>query len=153
MDPPRTALVLKLDTLGDLVLLAPTLQALRAAWPATRLTVVVRAAYAGLTPLLVPARPGEAAVEWLTTTLDPFKHGPEEEVAERDRLLAAVRERAPEVVVAATARGNCCSLYTSYAAHELTRVEGGGGGACANTRLTQTSTEQCKLVNTDTCRG
>ena len=94
MSAPSRALILKLDTLGDLVLLAPALQALRTAWPAAHLTVVVRAAYAGLTPWLVPTRAGEQPVEWLTTTLDPFKHGPEEEVAERDRLLAAVRERA-----------------------------------------------------------
>ena len=137
MNPPRTALVLKLDTLGDLVLLAPALQALRAAWPATRLTVVVRAAYAGLTPLLVPARPGEAPVEWLTTTLDPFKHGPEEEVAERDRLLAAVRERAPEVVVAATARGNWLEAAAAAAVPGARRVALGAEAADAyfSTRL------------------
>jgi ADP-heptose:LPS heptosyltransferase len=129
MNAPRRALLLKLDTLGDLVLLTPALQALRAAWPATRLTVVVRAAYAGLTPWLVPTRAGEQPVEWLTTTLDPFKHGPEEEVAERDRLLAAVRERAPEVVVAATARGNWLEAAAAAAVPAARRVALGAEAA------------------------
>ena len=137
MNAPRRALVLKLDTLGDLVLLTPALQALRAAWPATRLTVVVRAAYAGLTPLLVPARAGEEPVEWLTTTLDPFTTGPEEAAAERERLLAAVRERAPEVVVAATARGNWLEAAVAAAVPAARRVALGAEAADAyfSTRL------------------
>ncbi|MFZ9746009.1 MAG: glycosyltransferase family 9 protein [Opitutaceae bacterium] len=137
MTAPRRALVLKLDTLGDLVLLAPALQALRAAWPAARLTVVVRAAYAGLTPLLVPARAGEEPVEWLTTTLDPFTAGPDDAAEERERLLAAVRERAPEVVVAATARGNWLEAALAAAAPDARRVALGEEAADAyfSTRL------------------
>ena len=46
--PPRAVLIVKTDTLGDLVLFGPALRALRDAWPDTRLAVLIRAGYADL---------------------------------------------------------------------------------------------------------
>ena len=43
--PPRCAVIVKVDTLGDLVVFAPVLHALRKAWPDTRLVSVIRRAY------------------------------------------------------------------------------------------------------------
>jgi ADP-heptose:LPS heptosyltransferase len=101
---PRTVLIVKTDTLGDLVLLAPTLCALRDAWPSTRLCVLIRAAYADIAPLVVRAAANRPAIEWLTTTIDPFAQGPDECTAELARLRDAVTALAPDVVVAATSR-------------------------------------------------
>ena len=81
---PRAALLLKIDTLGDLVLFAPVLRALRAAWTGTRLVVVIRQSYLDLALLLA------AGIEWLPTTLDPFAQGPETDPGEVNRLRAIV---------------------------------------------------------------
>src|SRR5688572_20965951 len=97
---PRAAVILKLDTLGDLVVFAPVLRALRAAWPETRLTVVARRAYLDLAPSLAPG------IDWLDTTIDPFATGPETNRAELDRLRAALTALQPDVVAAATSRRN-----------------------------------------------
>ena len=105
---PRVAAILKLDTLGDLVLFGPVLRALRAAWPDTRLVVVARRSYLDLAPLLAPG------IEWLPTDVDPFAQGPEAHRAEVDRLRAALAGLQPEVVAAATSRRNW--LETALAA-------------------------------------
>ena len=52
--PPRCALFLRPDTLGDLVLFAPTLCCLRAAWPQARIAVLIRRPYLELAPALAP---------------------------------------------------------------------------------------------------
>ena len=97
---PRAIVVLKIDTLGDLVVFAPVLQCLRAAWPQTRLVVLIRRAYLDLAPLLV------AGVEWIATTLDPFGQGPGVDPAEVRRLREAVIAVQPDVIAAATSRRN-----------------------------------------------
>ena len=113
--PPRTALLLKLDTLGDLVLAAPALRALRAAWPDTRLCVLLRRAYLGLAPLLAPG------LEFLPTALDPFAHGPDAEPAELARLRELVTTLAPDLVVAATARRTWLEVALAAAAPPAAR--------------------------------
>lgn len=95
---PRTVVCVKVDTLGDLVLFAPTLRTLRARWPDTRLAVVIRRAYAELGPLLAPD------VEWITTTLEVFGEGPDAAPSELARLREAVFALTPDVLVAATSR-------------------------------------------------
>ncbi len=107
---PRTALLLKLDTLGDLVLAAPALRALRAAWPDTRLCVLLRRAYLGLAPLLAPG------LEFFPTSLDPFAHGPAADPAELARLRELVTTLAPDLVVAATSRRNWLEVALAAAA-------------------------------------
>lgn len=97
---PRAALILKVDTLGDLVVFAPVLQCLRAAWPDTRLAVVIRRGYVDLARLVV------AGIEWVPTRLDPFGQGPETDPVETNRLRDFVATLAPAVVVAATSRRN-----------------------------------------------
>ena len=42
MNPPGTVLVLRFSAVGDVVLTAPALDALRAAWPSTRIVVAVK---------------------------------------------------------------------------------------------------------------
>ncbi|MFM9078857.1 MAG: hypothetical protein ACKOTE_01770, partial [Opitutaceae bacterium] len=93
-------LVIKADTLGDLVLFTPAVRALRANLPGARIGVVVREAYLDLGALI---EPGE---EWIGTSLDPFTEGPE---ARRDEL-ARVRDAAAgigaKLVIAASSRRN-----------------------------------------------
>jgi ADP-heptose:LPS heptosyltransferase/GT2 family glycosyltransferase len=113
---PRSALLLKLDTLGDLVLFAPVLQALRAAWPGTRLAVVVRRAYLELGPLLTEG------VDWIPTDIDPFAQGPATARPEVDRLRATVTQLAPDVIVAATARRNWLETVLAAAAPAARRL-------------------------------
>ena len=97
---PRVVLLLKVDTLGDLILFAPVLRSLSEAWPQTRLVVVIRQAYLDLAPFLVPR------VEWLATTLDPFANGPDHAPAELDRLRTTVAAVRADVIAAATSRRN-----------------------------------------------
>lgn len=105
---PRAALLVKVDTLGDLIVFAPALRALKAAWPGTQLVVVIRQAYAELAPLLAPG------IEWLPTSLDPFARAPDEDRAEVTRLREAVTALQPEIIAAATSRRNW--LETALAA-------------------------------------
>jgi hypothetical protein len=97
---PRAVVILKVDTLGDLILFSPALQCLQAAWPQTRLVAVIRRAYLDLAPLLVPN------VEWIATTLDPFGQGPGADPIEVTRLRDIVCRIEPDIVVAATSRRN-----------------------------------------------
>jgi len=113
---PRAALVLKVDTLGDLVVFAPVLRRLRTEWPDTRLVALIRRAYADLAPLLAPG------VEWLPTHLDPFAQGPEADAAEVARLRAAVTGLQPDVVAAATSRRNWLEAAVAAAAPSARRV-------------------------------
>lgn len=113
---PRAALVLKIDTLGDLVVFAPVLRTLRAAWPSARLAVAIRRGYADFAPLLAPG------VEWVPTTLDPFARGPETDPAELARLRAIVAELNPEIVVAATSRRNWLEVALAAAAPNARRI-------------------------------
>lgn len=113
---PRAALILKIDTLGDLIVFAPVLRCLRAAWPQTRLAAVIRRSYLDLAPLLAPG------IEWLATSLDPFAQGPETDPAEVARLRDAITALAPEVVAAATSRRNWLEAALAAAAPTARRV-------------------------------
>lgn len=113
---PRAALLLKIDTLGDLVLFAPILRALREAWPTTRLCVLIRQAYADLAPLLAPG------VEWLTTTVDPFTQGPQDVAAELARLRELLATLAPEIIAAATSRRNWLEAALAASAPAARRI-------------------------------
>ena len=121
MSGPRAALLLKVDTLGDLVLFAPALCAMRMSWPATRLVVVIRRAYLDLAPLLAPG------VEWLATTLDPFNQSPAADAAELARLRDAVTALQPDVVAAATSRRNWLEIALAAAAPTARRLALGAG--------------------------
>lgn len=114
--PPRIALLLKLDTLGDFVLFAPALRELRAAWPATRLCVVLRPAYLDLAAILAPG------VEFVPTSLDPFAQGPDGDPAELARLRKLVTDLAPDLVAAATGRRNWLEAALAAVAPAARRV-------------------------------
>jgi ADP-heptose:LPS heptosyltransferase/GT2 family glycosyltransferase len=113
---PAAVLLLKLDTLGDLVVFAPVLRALRAAWPQARLAVVLRRAYLDLAPLLADG------IEWIPTTLDPFSHGPEADPAEVQRLREIAAGLAPAAVGAATSRRNWLEAAVASAVPAARRV-------------------------------
>ena len=106
--PPRTVVFLRPDTLGDLVLFSPTLRCLRAAWPKTRIAVVIRRPYLELAPALAPG------VEWIATQIDPFAQGPADVGPELATLRQTVAALAPDLVVAACPRRNW--LETALAA-------------------------------------
>ena len=113
---PNTALIVRPDTLGDLVLFAPVLRCLREAWPETRLAVVIRRPYLDLAQLLVPG------ILWITTDLDPFVRGPNAAGKELERLRKAVAVLAPELVVAACPRRNWLDTVLSAAAPSARHV-------------------------------
>lgn len=112
MSAPRTVVLCKTDTLGDLVLFAATLHALRAAWPETRIVLLARRAYSDLASLLTPE--GARPIEWLPTEIDPYGQGPLDVADELARLRAELTSLAPEIFVAATSRRNW--LETALAA-------------------------------------
>lgn len=118
---PRTIVCVKVDTLGDLILFAPALAALRSAWSETRIAVVIRRAYADLAPLLVDG------IEWLDTTLDPFAQGPDAAPEELSRLQAAVAELRPDLIAAATSRRNWLEIVLAARSAAPQRIAMGTG--------------------------
>lgn len=116
---PRVAVLLKVDTLGDLVLFAPVLQALRNAWPDTRLAVVIRRAYVDLAPLLAPG------IDWIPTSLDPFAVGPDADPGEVHRLRGLITALQPDLVAAATSRRNWLEVALAAAAPQARRIAQG----------------------------
>ncbi len=113
---PRVALLLKVDTLGDLVLFAPVVQNLRTAWPETRLAIVIRQSYLDLAALIAPG------IEWIPTHLDPFGHGPESDPGEVKRLRDLVAALQPEIVVAATSRRNWLEAVLAATVPQARRI-------------------------------
>ena len=119
---PRSALLLRPDTMGDLVLFAPALRRLREGWPGTRLAVVIREPYLDLARLLAPE------VIWIPTQIDPFASGPAKAGAELTRLIAAAREFSPDLVVAACLRRNWLDTVVAAAVPAARRVAFGSSG-------------------------
>jgi ADP-heptose:LPS heptosyltransferase/GT2 family glycosyltransferase len=105
-------LVVKADTLGDLVLFTPAIRALRAHLPGARIGVVVREAYLDLGELIEPG------VEWIGTSIDPFNEGPEARREELARVRDAASRISPRLVIAASSRRNW--LETALAADART---------------------------------
>ena len=95
---PESALLLRPDTMGDLVLFSASLRRLQEEWPETRISVLIRKPYVGLARLLAPG------ANWMPTPVDPFVEGPGESAAEIARLADEVRELSPDLVVAACFR-------------------------------------------------
>ena len=109
-------LVIKADTLGDLVVFTPTVRALRAALPEARIGVVVREAYLDLGALIEPG------VEWIGTSLDPFTEGPAVRAEELARLRAAVGGFNPDLAIAATSRRNWLETVLAADARRARRI-------------------------------
>jgi ADP-heptose:LPS heptosyltransferase/GT2 family glycosyltransferase len=109
-------LVIKADTLGDLVLFTPAIRALRAHLPGARIGVVVRDAYLDLGPLIEPG------VEWIGTSLDPFTEGPAVRRDELARVRAAAAGISPRLVIAASSRRNWLETVLAADAREARRV-------------------------------
>ena len=120
--PPRAVVILKVDTLGDLVVFAPVLQCLRQAWPDARLAVVIRGAYLSLAPLLV------TGIEWIATSLDPFSQAPGDVPQEVARLREAIGAIQPAIVAAATSRRNWLEVALAAAAPTARCIALGAGG-------------------------
>ncbi|MGH7955497.1 MAG: glycosyltransferase [Opitutaceae bacterium] len=113
---PRVVVILKIDTLGDLIVFAPVLLCLRKAWPETRLVAIIRRAYLDLASLLAPG------VEWMATTLDPFAQGPGDDPSEVVRLRDTVAALQPDAVAAATSRRNWLEVAVAAAAPAARRI-------------------------------
>lgn len=92
---PRRLLIVRPDTYGDLVLFEPALRRLRAHWPDTAITLLVRAAYLDISSLF------PAGIGWMPTTTDSYREG----MGSRPDALAELRARVeafdPDCVVAA----------------------------------------------------
>lgn len=115
-NPPASALLVRPDGVGDLVLFSPVLRALHTAWPRTRLAVVVRPAVAEIGALLAPG------VEWIATSIDPYVTGPGEAADEVGRLRREVTRLAPELFVAACPRRHWLDAALAAAAPGARRV-------------------------------
>ncbi len=120
--PPRSAVFVRPDTLGDLILFLPALKSLRAAWPRARFAVVIRQPYVGLAGQLAPD------IEWIGTTIDVFREGPDASAAELDRLRAMLAARAPDLVVGACAQRNWLESALAAAAPSARRLVLGSAG-------------------------
>lgn len=93
---PRHLLFLRPDAYGDLFLFEPVPRIVRDAWPQTEVAVLVRAPHADAAPLLA-----SKGVRWLTTTCNPYRHGPGDDPAALAALRETVRAFAPDCIVAA----------------------------------------------------
>lgn len=92
---PGSVLLVRPDTLGDIVLFSAALRALRHAMPGMRLGIVLRSAYADLMPLLAPG------VDCITTGIDPFRMSPSQAEREAQELAQRVRDWNADWLVAA----------------------------------------------------
>ncbi|MGH7994796.1 MAG: glycosyltransferase family 9 protein, partial [Opitutaceae bacterium] len=114
--PPESALFIRPDAIGDLVLFSPVLRLFRAAWPKTRIGVVVRPAIAEIGGMLAPG------IEWIPTSLDPYVTGPVEAGEELVRLNAEVARVSPDLIVAACSRRNWLDAALASAVPKARRV-------------------------------
>lgn len=96
----ESLLVIKTDSLGDLMLFEPALRELSAGLPEVRITAVVREAHLELGKMIAPK------VEWLGTSIDPLRHGPESCGEALETLRREIRRLNPKTVIAATSRRN-----------------------------------------------
>ena len=113
---PQSVVCLKVDTLGDLVLFAPAIAALRSSWPDANISVVIRDSYLDLAELLVHG------IEWITTSINPFSQGPAECRGEFDRLRSIVADKKPVVLVAATSQRNWLEIAIAASATASRRL-------------------------------
>jgi ADP-heptose:LPS heptosyltransferase/GT2 family glycosyltransferase len=94
----KRILVLRPDTLGDLVLFSASLKALAEHCPETRIEVLTRASQIELARLLVPE------VTWHGTSLDPYSQGPAAAGLLLEELESWVRKLQPDIVLAACSK-------------------------------------------------
>ncbi|MBI5382530.1 MAG: glycosyltransferase [Opitutae bacterium] len=113
---PRTAVIIRTDTLGDLILFSATLRRLRTAWPQTRIVVVTRHAYRELAERLAPG------VEWLFTRIDCFGQGPTDVGEALAQLKASIVALQPELVISASPRRNWLETLLAAAVPSARRV-------------------------------
>jgi ADP-heptose:LPS heptosyltransferase/GT2 family glycosyltransferase len=93
---PQHILYLRPDTFGDLVIFAPALGQLLAAWPKARHRLLVRPGYDTLAPLF------PRAVQWQPVAINPFKDAPAAAASELESLLASLAANPPDLIVAPT---------------------------------------------------
>jgi ADP-heptose:LPS heptosyltransferase/GT2 family glycosyltransferase/predicted nucleic acid-binding Zn-ribbon protein len=93
---PQNILYVRPDTFGDLVIFAPALDQLMAAWPKATHTLLVRPGYDNVAPLF------PSALRWHVAAINPFKDAPDAARAEVDQLFAALAANPPDLIVAAT---------------------------------------------------
>ncbi len=91
---PRSVLIVKPDTYGDLVLISALVGRLAEAWPGCKIHILVRKGYEDVAEIL-PAR-----VSWLTTSIDPYIESPSGANKSVACLLRDLKSIEPEVVIA-----------------------------------------------------
>lgn len=95
-EQPKSLIIIRPDTFGDLVIFGPFLKQVAATWPDCRITLLVREGYAELSTLL-PTK-----IQWKTTALNPFRVAPARARSELESLVQELRQDPPEVILAPT---------------------------------------------------
>lgn len=118
---PKNIVYVRPDTFGDLIIFAPALQALQAAWPEARHTLLVRCGYDALAPLF----PSDIA--WLATPINPFKDGPELHHAALNHIVDQLGSHPPDLIVAATQNRTWLEVALAARFPQARRVALGSG--------------------------
>ncbi len=91
---PRSVLIVKPDTYGDLVLISTLLWPLAEAWPECKIHILVREGYEDISYVLPPN------INWLTTSINPYLENPSSVRIEVSELLNELKSVNPELVIA-----------------------------------------------------
>ncbi len=105
----KSALYVRPDGFGDLVIFSAALTQLQAAWPECRHTLVVRPGYEALAPLLPPT------LHWHVVPINPFTQRPGEVRDALATMFAELEKLSPDLVVAPAL--NRTWLEVAVAAH------------------------------------
>jgi len=106
--PIKSALIIRPDGMGDLILFIPSLLALKDELPHARITVLIRKSFLELAKLF------DSTIYWITTDLDPYTTGPELEKNEINRLTKYFEETRADIVLAACPRRNWLDHLAVY---------------------------------------
>jgi ADP-heptose:LPS heptosyltransferase len=113
---PKSIIHIRPDTIGDLVIYSPVLEALGKAWPDARQTIVVRPGYEALEPLL------PEGVNWITAPFNPFAEKPGACRKGLGSILAKLELLEPDLIVAGTLNRTWLELAIAHHFPKARRV-------------------------------